>query len=211
MFQTIFTRFPAFLSMKTNKFSFSQKLCFQNLIVFKCFKTIFPFSSRFQYENENFFVFKKIPFSKSNRFQMYQNDFSVFQPFYEIPKGLEKQFCSRFKIQKAYQNAQPKIKTPMKTIVFKNAALHQSWGFKTTRSDHSVCTLCMYTLYVHSVCTLCMYTLYVLYSLDVLYSLYVLYSLQPKLLKIDFKPCNLNLFKQSHPNPFSEIMSYKYN
>ena len=51
---------------------------------------------------------------------MFQNDFSGFQPFYEIQKRLEKQFCSFFKIQ----NAQPKIKTPLKTIVFKNAALH---------------------------------------------------------------------------------------
>ena len=30
--------------------------------------------------------------------------FSVFQQFYEIPKRLEKQFCSRFKIQNAYEN-----------------------------------------------------------------------------------------------------------
>ena len=70
MFQNDFFRFPAVFSMKTKKFLFSPKFFFfQNLIVFKCFKTIF----------------------------------SVFQPFYEIPKRLEKQFCSRFKIQNAYQ------------------------------------------------------------------------------------------------------------
>ena len=88
MFQNNIFRFPAVFSMKTKTFSSSPKFCFQNLIVFKCFKTI---------------IF-------------------VFQPFYEIPKRLEKQFCSRFKIQNAY----PKIKTPMETIVFKNAALHYS-------------------------------------------------------------------------------------
>ena len=88
-----FFRFPANFSMKTKKLSFSPKFCFQNLIVFKCFKTIF----------------------------------SVFQPFYEIPKRLQKQFCSRLKIQNAYQNAQTKIKPPTKSIVFKNAALHYKW------------------------------------------------------------------------------------
>ena len=47
-FKTILTSFPAVFNMKTNKFSFSPKFRFQNLIVFKCFKTIFsvlqPFS-----------------------------------------------------------------------------------------------------------------------------------------------------------------------
>ena len=52
-------------------------------------------------ENDNFFVFVKISFPKSNRFQRFQNDFSGFQPFYEIQKRLEKQFCSFFKIQNA--------------------------------------------------------------------------------------------------------------
>ena len=86
--------------MKKKFFSFSPKFC----IVFKCFKTIFPFSSCFQYENEQIFIFPKISFTKSNCFQMFQMFFSVFKQFYEIPKWLEKQFCSRFKIQNAYEN-----------------------------------------------------------------------------------------------------------
>ena len=59
MFQNNFFRFPAVFSMKRNKFSFSPKFRFQNLIFFKCFKTIFPFSChfmKFQNGKRNSFV-----------------------------------------------------------------------------------------------------------------------------------------------------------
>ena len=49
MFQNDFFHFPAVFGMKTKKCSFSPKFCFQNLIVFKCLKTIFSvFQPKFQ-------------------------------------------------------------------------------------------------------------------------------------------------------------------
>ena len=132
--QNDFYSFPSRFHYENENFSFSPIFRFQNLIVFKVKIHFYSFSSRFQYENEKICVFTKILFSKSHQFQMFQKDFfrfpaffsmkrkmfrfhqnfvfkcfktifSVFQPFYEIPKRLEKQFCSCFKIQNAYQKA----------------------------------------------------------------------------------------------------------
>ena len=77
-----------------------KKIVFNNSNSFQ-----FAFMKTKNFIKEKFFVFIKISFLKPNRFQMFQKIFRVFQPFYEIPKRPEKQFCSRFKIQNAYQNA----------------------------------------------------------------------------------------------------------
>ena len=97
--QNNFYSFSSCFQYENEKILFSPKFCFQNLIVFKVQNDFYSFSSHFQYETPKFC------FQNLIVFKFFKTIFSVFQPFYEIPKRLEKQFCSRFKIQNAYQNA----------------------------------------------------------------------------------------------------------